>query len=424
MPKFFPFSVTLLALLVPALALVSSDGGPAILYVSALLATMAMGANAFKRWEPFDFHALSPLVTALGAPLLAMLVTSVMLGLWRSSEFEKLVRFALAIPLAWVLLRSSSKALRQVQWSLLFGAYAGSLMLIAIMLTPGLGRAVVSEYGGRYNAVAFADLTLFFGLASYFTLPWTLSRWPRLEAALKLLAVPLSIYALWVSQTRSSWALFVVFGGVVLVANRQWRMHVKASFASALMAIMMAGAAFAWHSEESRFSEVWKDLQRYEQHDRDTSTGIRLQLWHASWLMFKQNPWAGVGASNFRAELAELNALGIVTPRVASDFGEPHNDFLGALAAYGMLGFLSIVALYFVPALVFLRRLSSADAVVHAGAKIGVLFTLGYAMFSMTEMMFRNMRSVPIYAVTLVVLYALTRTPAGAAADKTDSGLR
>ncbi|SUV95361.1 membrane protein resembling polysaccharide polymerases [Bordetella holmesii] len=182
---------------------------------------------------------------------------------------------------------------------------------------------------------------------------------------------------------------------------------------------MLAGLVFSWNSSGSRMSEVWSEIKRYEHQDRDTSTGIRMQLWHASWLMFKEHPLVGVGAPNFRDELARFEQRGIVTPRVAIDYGEPHNDYLAALACYGLIGLLSFLALYFVPALVFLRRLRSTDNLVREGARIGLLFTLGYAVFSLTEMMFRNMRSVPIYAITMVVLFALTRekSPSDASQD-------
>ncbi|PTN49373.1 hypothetical protein DAI43_23965, partial [Achromobacter xylosoxidans] len=180
-------SVAFLTLLIPALALTSAAGGPAILYLTALIALATMAANLVRRWEPFALKELSAMAWALGAPLLAMLVSSSYLGVWSSSEIEKLLRFALAVPVCWILLRVPRNWLAQVQWSLLFGAIVGSLMLVYIVYEPNLGRGAVSDYGGRYNAVAFADLTIFFGLASMLTLPWRLSPWPRLEAALKIL---------------------------------------------------------------------------------------------------------------------------------------------------------------------------------------------------------------------------------------------
>ena len=97
-----------------------------------------------------------------------------------------------------------------------------------------------------------------------------------------------------------------------------------------------------------------------------------------------------------------------MTQEVVDGFGEPHNDLLAAMAGYGLLGLLSMLALYLVPAGVFFRRLASDDRVIRVGAQMGLLFCLSYCAFSMTEMMFRNMRSVPTYALIMVALIALT----------------
>lgn len=418
MPILLLRSVAVLTLLIPALALTSAVGRPVIIYLTALIALATMAVNLSRRWEPFALKELVPMAIALGVPLLVMFINNVSLGIWSSSEFEKLLRFALAIPVCWMLMRVPRNWLRHVQWSLLFGAIVGSLMLIYIVLSPSLGRGAVSDFGGRYNAVGFADLTIFFGLASLLTLPWTLSRWPRLEAALKLAAVPLSIYAVWVSQTRSSWALLVIFGVVYLLTKRRWTRRTKLLFLTGLVLVMTAVAAISWQSKDSRWKKVISDLDRYEHHDRDTSVGIRIQLWKASWLMFQESPLVGVGVPSFRSELAKLEQQGVVTEEVSIGYGEPHNDMLGALAGYGLLGLLSILALYLIPAAIFWRRSASDDPVVHVGSQIGLLFCLGYFVFSLSEMMFRNMRSVPIYALTVVVLYALTSARTGLAQQR------
>ncbi|MFP3700958.1 hypothetical protein SB758_36380, partial [Burkholderia sp. SIMBA_013] len=63
-------SVAFLTLLIPALALTSAAGGPAILYLTALIALATMAANLVRRWEPFALKELSAMAWALGAPLL------------------------------------------------------------------------------------------------------------------------------------------------------------------------------------------------------------------------------------------------------------------------------------------------------------------------------------------------------------------
>lgn len=406
MPLIYVRIVAVLAVLMPALALVWADVGPVVIYLGGLVSLIALGHNAIRRFEPFRWKELTGMAIALFLPLLVMLANSAYLDQWSASEYEKLLRFALGVPMLWVLLRAPKPWLRNVQWSLMFSALAGAVMLIVIMKV--LGRGSVSEYGGRYNAVAFADLTLLFGLISLLATGWTLSPWPRVETAAKVFICGLTVYATWVSETRSSWMLLPVFSVVLLLGLRGWGMRSRAFCALVLMLLLVAGGAGIW-SYSSRMHEVASDVKEFaDEGQRDTSVGIRMQLWQASWLMFREHPFLGVGAMNFRKELAQLRDEGKVTPLVARDYGEPHNDFLGALAGYGGLGFLSFLMLYLIPAGIFLRRMASSDRMVRVGAQIGLLFCLGYGTFSLTEMMFRNMRSVPIYSVTVVVLIALT----------------
>lgn len=414
MPRLYVSLATWLVLLVPALALTSPVGGPAIVYLAGLIALAALAANAVRRYEPADFRALWPMAVALLLPLVCLFVTSAARGVWSDSELEKLLRFALALPVLWLLLRAPRQWLRQIQWSIVAGALAGSAMLIAIMMTAD--RNAVVEVGGRYNAVAFANLTLLFGMMSLLSMGWGAStRWPRAENALKLLAAGLSIWATWLSETRSSWMLLPILAVVFLLGLHGWNRRHKLYCALALVVVLAVTAVGIWNFS-SRMHMIRTDLQGFATStDRDTSFGIRLQLWHASLLMFEKSPIVGVGPSNFRGELLQLEKQGIVSHEVVEGYGEPHNDLLAALSGYGLLGLAGILALYLVPAGVFLRRLASDDRVIRVGAQMGLLFCLGYCAYSLTEMMFRNMRSVPTYSLIVVALIALT-TPRSAEA--------
>ncbi|MGS1105674.1 O-antigen ligase family protein [Achromobacter anxifer] len=416
MPRLYVFLATSLVVLVPALALTSPVGGPAIAYLTGLIALTALAANAIKRYEPMDFRALWPMALALLLPLLCMFITAAVRGVWSDSELEKLLRFALALPVLWLLLRAPQDWLKQIQWSILTGALAGSAMLIVTMKL--WGREAVAEIGGRYNAVAFANMTLLFGMMSLLSIRWGPSKpWPHFATGLKVLAFALSVWATWLSQTRSSWMLLPILALVFLLGLRGWSRRHKAYCALAVSVALVVSAAGLWHFS-SRMQAVKTDLQDFATStDRDSSLGIRLQLWRASIEMFKKSPVVGVGPSNFRKELAELETRGVVSREVVEGFGEPHNDLLAALSGYGLLGLLSMLALYLVPAYIFLRRVASDDRVIRVGAQLGLLFCLGYCAFSLTEMMFRNMRSVPTYSLIVVALIALT-TPRSAGAAR------
>ncbi len=417
MPRQYVVLAVWLVSLVPALALTSAAGGTVIVYLAGLIALTALAVNAVKRYEPVDFRALQPMALVLLLPLLCLFITSAVRGVWSNSELEKLLRFALAVPVLWLLLRAPQRWLQQIQWTVLAGALAGAVMLIVTMTL--WDRARVAEIGGRYNAVAFANITLLLGSMSLLSTGWgSLSRWPRAEAGLKGLAFLLSVWATWLSLTRSSWMLLPVLALVFLLGLRGWSRRHKLYCVLAVSAAMLASAAGIWQFS-TRMHEIKSDFHGFSTSgDRDTSFGIRLQLWHASLIMFKQSPVVGIGPSNFRAGLLELEKQGVVSQEVVEGYGEPHNDLLAALAGYGALGLLSMLALYLAPAWIFLRRLASDDRVIRTGAQMGLLFCLGYCAFSLTEMMFRNMRSVPTYSLIVIALIALT-TPRSPGRERT-----
>lgn len=413
-PRALLHAGALLALLVPAIMLVSARGPVIALYVLTLLAplyALRYTQDTPRAWRPrvdlpSDFWLFA---LALAAPFLAWLLSSAALGHWQASQAEKLLRLGLAVQLAWMLLRAPRTALQNVQWSLLAGAGAGAaLLLIALASEPD--RSGVVAYGAHYNAVHLANLVLLLGLACSLLIPWALSGWPRAEMCLKLAVLALAAAATWLSHTRSSWAVLVVYGWVLVHTRHRWSARRKLMGVGTLLAVLAGALFLALYANAGRFGELITELQRYEHGDRNSSMGIRLQLWQAAWAMFEAHPWTGVGAAGFREALASLQARGVVTPEVLAGYGEPHNDYLAALALYGLPGLASMIALYFIPAVLFFRRMASRDAVVRVAASIGLLYTLGYAAFSTTEMMFRNMRSVPGYAVTVALLYALANT--------------
>jgi len=246
---------TWLVLLVPALALTSPVGGPAVLYLAGLVALTALAVNAIKRYEPMAFGELWPMSLVLLLPLACMFITSAVRGVWSNSELEKLLRFALALPVLWLLLRAPQRWLKLVQWSILAGAIAGSVLLIVTMETQGRGAMV--DVGGRYNAVAFANMTLLFGAMTLLSLGFgPCTRWPRAETTVKLVAVALSVYATWESETRSSWMLLPILGVVFLLGLRNWKRRHKVYCALAVCVALVASAAAIWKRVRARFEPM------------------------------------------------------------------------------------------------------------------------------------------------------------------------
>jgi O-antigen ligase len=245
-----------------------------------------------------------------------------------------------------------------------------------------------------------------------FSLGWQLSRFKKTEQLLKIAVVVIGLVGVIIAETRSSWVAMPFFIVIGLILIRQsinmWRLALTGIVAITLV----TGAFFANPLLVARANIAVKEYTdcRSTTPLADTSVCIRIQLWRASWHMFKANPLlANAGSSGFEEKLAELHKKGIVSELTSKDFGEPHNDLFYALANYGLMGFLAFALMYFVPALMFVRRLNARlPRETRVAAAMGLAVCAGFVAFGLTEAMFRSMRMLSFYAVLVAWLLALS----------------
>src|SRR5699024_3875331 len=106
---------------------------------------------------------------------------------------------------------------------------------------------------------------------------------------------------------------------------------------------------------------------------------------------------------------SESQPEGVVSEFVADNWGEPHNDLLLALATFGIPGAIALLFVYLGPAWVFFRRLSiEYSQPARTAAAMGLALCLGMLIFGQFETMWRSMRMVAFYAVSLALFLRLS----------------
>lgn len=110
------------------------------------------------------------------------------------------------------------------------------------------------------------------------------------------------------------------------------------------------------------------------------SVPARLEMWHVSLLIFRDNPVLGVGRGNYLDAVQEYVERGAVHCDVAR-YSHPHDAYLEVLVSKGILGLATLLALLLYPLGFFLRtRQASAHT-----ALLGALLISGIALFSLTD---------------------------------------
>ena len=140
----------------------------------------------------------------------------------------------------------------------------------------------------------------------------------------------------------------------------------------------------------------------------NSSMGIRLQLWHASSEVFLAHPLMGVGKGHLPQELKRMTESGAITLEAAS-FKHSHSDLLFLLAETGVIGALSVLAVYLAFGVAFVRRLSSREPGVRSVAYAGTVTLGAYFAFGLADSMLTQTMQTAFLALAIALLFAHIR---------------
>lgn len=403
--------ITFLIGLLPVTMMTELRGGSAnfwaIVLVSLIVCSLRAGGMraAFVSLLPYKVLVIALLIMPLTV-FMSMLWSHELLG----GDFERSVRvFIGTLAVLAACLSLSPGWLKQSMWGGMAGVAGGAGALVWTTW-PHFSRPDMDQY----TTVGYSNALLLLTILVLFSLGWQLSRFKRTEQLLKIVVVAIGMLGVIIAETRSSWVampFFIVIGLILIRKSISvWHLILTGVIAVAIA----AGAFLANPLLVARSNLAIKEYIdcRTTTPIADTSVCIRIQLWRASWHMFKANPLlANAGAAGFEEKLVELHKQGIVSEYTSKDFGEPHNDFFFALANYGLLGLIAFLLMYSVPAVTFALRMNSRFSQdTRVAAAMGLAVCAGFVAFGFTEAMFRSMRMLSFYAVLIAWLLALSHT--------------
>jgi len=398
-----------LVFLYPLLALVVDHGGSTIYSLLALLglvlATFQRRKEPLSRDEKRLFFSVVFFVAA--AVLVILLGDNMAQGTGKLSKFAKLL---LLIP-AYLLLRNTTLP-QSVYW---YGLACGAILagVVAIYeITAGLVlHGHVGRASGATHAILFGNLSLMMGVMALAGLGYFRAR-NKWLIILPIAAIICGLLASLLSGSRGGWlampALVVIVFWYLRSHLSRWQIlsSVALVIVVPLLVYMVPGSGVA-----KRMDDTINNLKLYAQSPindgvRGTSVGTRLEMWQASWTIFKNNPLLGVGWGNYQDNAKALVATGERHGSAAS-WGHPHNEYFSVLVSGGLLGLVALLVLFFIPATLFFAAMKNQNPDLQRLGLSGLLLVVGYMHFAISEAIFERSLPINFYAFYLLVIMVL-----------------
>ena len=370
-----------------------APGGPSIASVLMLLA----GLICVTKWRLSTETKTHLLVAVLFYTFMSG-ITSFYFDGWKIADVPG--RYLLAIPFALLL---SYRRLRAniILNGFVVGAILSGLVSLYQVFVEGMGRST-----GSIFIIYFGILTVVQASVSLCAMLFHKDNnklWFWLSAS----GVVLGLLAAVLSGVRGAWTgIIPAFLLFFILSNKKLTIGklMTAGIAGLVVCILAYNSSSV---VQQRTDAVFDNIYAYQQGSKNTSVGLRFEMWRAAVREFQQSPVIGLGFTRrgeYREQLIDEGYL------VSSDgSGSAHNEFFDALSKRGLLGVLAILMLYMVPAWIFLRQfLHSKSKEQKAVSIAGLCMVTVYVMAGLTERFLFHHTGAMFYAFLISGLWVLT----------------
>jgi O-antigen ligase len=351
-------------------------------------------------WDTFSIA----FATAMALPIVAIFLSQAYHGNFSAPPYDWSARFLLCIPIFLALRQINLQSISSLEFGIPIGIILGFAMLKFHPYEWGNGLYTTSR---AFNLIHFNDTVLILGFLSLFSINWT-HRDPILVITLKFIAFTAGCYMSIQSGERGGWVAIPLLLLLWIVTFNRKNLLLKFTIAIPVVISCLFLSYFLSQSIHSRIDLIFSDLYSYSHGNKDTSIGLRFQLYLAALHLFMDHPFFGVGPGEFAHAMPALAASGMLTPLGGvAGLSEVHNEILEKCAETGLFGLFAILSVYFVPVYIFLHTAKLPHSNARIASYMGLCLVLGFFVFGLTVNIFNLKMTAAFFSLTLAVLMAV-----------------
>jgi len=378
----FLYSVTLLI----------SGKSYAFIAVPLCIASLVLLPHTLKSKLPADFYKIA---FALAGYFLVTALSLFLMG-GKLSNLDMPSRTLLILPVFIFLLKYPPRR----EW-LFMGILIGSILSGLIALYHSQALNIRAFYGFDYMVIQSGNMAMSLGIFSLIIAVQYIKEKNRTLMILAMAAAFSGIMASLLSGARGSWIIMPIVLVGLLIANRQM---ICTKIAILITFLLISSSFLSYNIAEKRVQEFVTELSEFtEQHQTNSSTGIRIELWKSGVYSFLENPVFGTGYQERRDHKLQLIERGLVDP-VALMYSRLHNSYLEELSIKGAIGFGALMLFFVVPLFLFITRGNSKKCVFTQLGIAHIILVMGYCL---TQNYINHHSGMLHYLMYTIIFYAM-----------------
>lgn len=347
------------------------------------------------------------LAATLASPALGVFMGQLFRMDFSWAAYDSPIRFAACIPVMFAIIQCRINLRRIINMAI---PWAVIVTLISIAFVPNNNQIVwgpdrVTTY--FVDPLTFGSLSLMLGILSLISIN-QLGKDSWLSVGLKIFVFFIGIYLSINSGSRTGWLALPVVVFLSLHFLPKKRKGLLTTF-GLLAAILISTAIYHFSlGVQQRIDLAVQELVAYQWYGLNppSSIGYRISFIRIAFYLFLKNPLGGWGDNSFQSQL-DAPELSLFSDPAARDFvlhAGFHNELFTNMVRSGVWGLLSSLALFVVPVVFFVSRLSSKLTLVRGLGFYGICFMTCAFINGMSTEVFNLKFTASFYALMLVCL--------------------
>jgi O-antigen ligase len=240
---------------------------------------------------------------------------------------------------------------------------------------------------------------------------WCRAKGERRRSYFYLLSTLAGLTGSFLSGTRGGWILLPL---VVISILFFYRSAISKRDKYWLLLIFIATSAIMFTPQTgviSRIYEARSDIVKYiDGSERNTSLGIRFQLWQSAWDSFVDKPIFGWGQDGLQASKKQQQEEGIITEFIYNFNYHAHNQYLEDMAKRGLIGLSSLLGILCIPMIIARSKMTGVvvTSSVFCGLTVVMAICLTTIDYNLSQAYFAHNSGITFFIFSLVLALSVS----------------